>query len=127
MFDFENLDKKLIIVKSESLYKWARSFKRVQERFYLRPSKLKREKQIEDFLYLNQFKNVFFITDTDVFNKDLHPSINIVSRAEDADINFKKKEPDENGVFDVSENPDTTNGNLKFLFVYKGDPWTIIR
>lgn len=41
------------------------------------------------------------------------------------DINFKKKLPDINGYYDQLENPDTTNGNLKFWFVYKGDVWEI--
>jgi hypothetical protein len=41
------------------------------------------------------------------------------------DINFKRKIPDDNGYYDMSENPDTTNGNLKFAFVYNGDAWTI--
>jgi hypothetical protein len=41
-------------------------------------------------------------------------------------IDFKKKEMDANGHYDVLEMPDTTNGNLKFWFVYKGDPWSIV-
>ena len=41
-----------------------------------------------------------------------------------SDTQFKKKEPDSNGYYDGLENPDTTNGNLKFWFVYKGTPWT---
>jgi hypothetical protein len=41
------------------------------------------------------------------------------------DINFKKKLPDVNGYYDQLENPDTTNGNLKFWFVYKGEAWDI--
>ncbi len=40
------------------------------------------------------------------------------------EINFKKKVPDHNGYYDQLENPDTTNGNLKFWFVYKGELWT---
>lgn len=40
-------------------------------------------------------------------------------------INFKKKLPDGHGAYDVLENPDTTNGNLKFWFVYKGDSWKV--
>jgi hypothetical protein len=40
-------------------------------------------------------------------------------------IDFKKKLPDQNGCYDVFENPDTTNGNLKFWFVYKGKPWKV--
>jgi hypothetical protein len=42
-----------------------------------------------------------------------------------ADIQFKKKEKDGNGNYDRLENPDTTNGNLKFWFVYKGESWNI--
>lgn len=39
------------------------------------------------------------------------------------DIQFAKRQHRD----DFSENPDTTNGNLKFAFVYKGDPWQIIQ
>lgn len=42
------------------------------------------------------------------------------------DIQFPKQVIDANGVYPCSENPDTTNGNLKFWFVYQGQPWTII-
>jgi hypothetical protein len=42
------------------------------------------------------------------------------------DIQFPKKQPDSNGEYHTLENPDTTNGNLKFWFVYQGDPWTLI-
>jgi len=42
------------------------------------------------------------------------------------DIQFPKKEPNELGEYNLMENPDTTNGNLKFWFVYKGAPWKII-
>jgi len=38
-------------------------------------------------------------------------------------IDFSKKTPDHNGYYDQLENPDTTNGNLKFWFVYQGDAW----
>lgn len=43
------------------------------------------------------------------------------------DINFNKKIPDANGYYNLLENPDTTNGNLKFIFVYDGEPWDIIQ
>jgi hypothetical protein len=36
-----------------------------------------------------------------------------------------RKLPDQNGYYDQLENPDTTNGNLKFWFVYKGTPWSV--
>jgi hypothetical protein len=39
------------------------------------------------------------------------------------DINFQKKLADDNGHYNQLENPDTTNGNLKFWFVYKGNAW----
>lgn len=42
-------------------------------------------------------------------------------------IDFKRKVPDHNGCYDQLENPDTTNGNLKFWFVYKGQPWSIVK
>jgi hypothetical protein len=42
------------------------------------------------------------------------------------DIQFPIKEPDHLENYSLLENPDTTNGNLKFWFVYKGQPWTII-
>jgi hypothetical protein len=41
------------------------------------------------------------------------------------DIQFPLKEPDPLGNYNLLENPDTTNGNLKFWFVYKGTPWEI--
>lgn len=43
-----------------------------------------------------------------------------------SDIAFPKKVKDGAGNYDAFENPDTTNGNLKFWFVYKGKPWTPI-
>lgn len=43
------------------------------------------------------------------------------------DIRFDRKMPDQNGCYDMLENPDTTNGNLKYAFVYQGDPWTIVK
>lgn len=40
-------------------------------------------------------------------------------------IGFDRKVPDQHGHYDQLENPDTTNGNLKFWFVYKGTPWSV--
>jgi|APCry1669188970_1035186.scaffolds.fasta_scaffold32875_2 hypothetical protein len=36
-------------------------------------------------------------------------------------IRFDKKVTNNLGEYDYNENPDTTNGNLKFMFVYKGE------
>jgi hypothetical protein len=41
-----------------------------------------------------------------------------------ADVIFQKKVKDGNGNYDYFENPDTTNGNIKFWFCFKGQPWT---
>jgi len=35
------------------------------------------------------------------------------------DIKFAKKNKDEDGNYDILENPDTTNGNIKYLFEYQ--------
>lgn len=40
------------------------------------------------------------------------------------DVVFKTKTQDGSGNYDAMENPDTVNGNIKFWFVYKGNPWT---
>ena len=40
-------------------------------------------------------------------------------------IGFDRKVPDQNGYYNQLENSDTTNGNLKFWFVYKGTPWSV--
>lgn len=41
------------------------------------------------------------------------------------DIQIPPKQPDNNGCYDVLENPDTSNGNLKFWFEYKGNDWNV--
>jgi hypothetical protein len=41
-------------------------------------------------------------------------------------VTFPKKVPKPDGSYDLQENPDTTNGNLKFWFVYKDKPWQVI-
>lgn len=43
-----------------------------------------------------------------------------------SDIAFPRKTADCYGNHDMLENPDTTNGNLKFMFVYRGTPWSVI-
>jgi hypothetical protein len=42
------------------------------------------------------------------------------------DIQIPKKERNAVGEYNLDENPDTTNGNLKFWFVFKGDAWKIM-
>jgi hypothetical protein len=40
-------------------------------------------------------------------------------------IQFPKKQPDSHGNYNTLENPDSTNGNIKFIFVYCGNPFDI--
>jgi hypothetical protein len=42
-----------------------------------------------------------------------------------SDIVFQKKIKDGAGNYDAHENPDTTNGNIKFWFCFKGSAWEI--
>jgi hypothetical protein len=42
-----------------------------------------------------------------------------------ADVAFEKKIKDHLGNFDARENPDTSNGNIKFWFCYKGPAWQV--
>ncbi len=60
-------DKELIINPTQGLYKWSKIFNRLQLKFFDGNFELRRERQIHDFLLLNGFKNVYYITDTDVF------------------------------------------------------------
>ena len=50
------------------LYHWARIFNRLQRNYFVEPVKLRREKQIKDFIKLNGYTRVKFKIDTDVFN-----------------------------------------------------------
>lgn len=71
-----------IVVRSpEPLYKWSKGFNRIQRNFFVEPVKLRREKQIEDFIVLNDFRYPFFITDTDVF-KSFPRSSDLVENAD---------------------------------------------
>lgn len=39
------------------------------------------------------------------------------------DIQFPRQLPDSDGIHPCRENPDVTNGNIKFWFVYQGQGW----
>ena len=51
--------KEIQVVQPFASYKWAKNFKRIQERFFDNKYKLRRIKQIEDFIKLNNFTKVF--------------------------------------------------------------------
>lgn len=59
--------KTLQIEPPRSLYKWARVWNATQRKFFTEEVRMRREKQIEDFIVLNEFQHVHFVTDTDVF------------------------------------------------------------
>lgn len=61
--------KEIIIDPTRALYKWARGWHHIQKKFFVEPVKLRREKQIEDFIILNQFKKIKFKIDTDIFTE----------------------------------------------------------
>jgi hypothetical protein len=81
-----NNQKKPLVSSPISLYKWAKIFNHLQRNFFEDDDiKLRREKQIEDFIYLNEFKVVKIISDTDVFLAPEHPFERCDNSA-DADI-----------------------------------------
>jgi hypothetical protein len=53
-------------------------FNRLQRNFFIENIKIRREQQIEDFIVLNEFKKVKFITDTDVLT-DIQDRLNSTS------------------------------------------------
>ena len=68
----------LEVESPKNLYKWARVWNSAQRKFFVEDVQLRREKQIQDFLVLNEFQSVQFISDTDVFDKfDAIPKVNV--------------------------------------------------
>ena len=51
--------KQICVIETKNLYKWAKNFKRIQDRFYANRYKLRRLQQIEDFIFLNGYSKVF--------------------------------------------------------------------
>ena len=51
--------KNVEVIPAKNLYHWTKNFKRIQERFFDNKYKLRRIKQIEDFIKLNNFTKVF--------------------------------------------------------------------
>lgn len=62
----------------------------------------------------------------DYFSSWAHSLESIGFRLVWKNIELPKKLPDQNGDYNQLENPDSTNGNLKFWFVYQGEPWITI-
>ena len=60
------LAKTVEVVEPKNLYKWASVWGKVQKNYYTGPVHLRREKQIEDFVCLNEFKSLYIEKDTDI-------------------------------------------------------------
>jgi hypothetical protein len=60
------LDKTVDIIAPSTLYKWASVWGKIQKNYYQDDVYLRREKQIEDFVSLNEFKNLYIEKDTDI-------------------------------------------------------------
>lgn len=54
------------VVKPRTLYKWAKAWGKIQKSYYDDDVYIRREKQIEDFIFLNEFKDIYVEKDTDV-------------------------------------------------------------
>jgi len=77
-----NTDKKIVVQQSKNLYKWAGIFSRLQRNFFVEDIKLRREKQIEDFVQLNEIAHIKFVTDTDIFRPIRNLSVETISDAD---------------------------------------------
>jgi len=82
--NLNNAQKEIIIKPTQALYHWARIFNRLQRQFFIEDVKLRREKQIEDFIVLNGFKRVRFKIDTDLFRD--FDQVESVAHSVNADI-----------------------------------------
>lgn len=60
------LGKTVEIIQPTNLYKWAKKWGGIQKNYYRWPVYLRREKQIEDFVKLNEFQRLYVEKDTDI-------------------------------------------------------------
>ena len=65
MFDTTKFEK----VKINSLYKWHKTYGNIQKKYFKNDVKIRREKQIEDFVYLNGFKKIKLLSDNYVLQQ----------------------------------------------------------
>ena len=69
------------VVSPRTLYKWASVWGKIQKNYYTHEVYLRREKQIEDFVFLNEYKNLYIEKDTDILK-----NMRSVSRPDQADL-----------------------------------------
>ena len=78
----ENIQgKEVDVIETINLYKWAKIWGKVQKNYYPKPVMLRREKQIEDFVLLNEFQYLYIVKDTDILK-----NLNSVDTPEQADL-----------------------------------------
>jgi hypothetical protein len=66
--------KSVDVISPNTLYKWASVWGKIQKNYYVTEVYLRREKQIEDFVFLNEYKNLYIEKDTDILKKALSVS-----------------------------------------------------
>jgi len=81
--NLSNAKKQIYTEDPKGLYHWANIFNRLQRNFFVdSPTKLRREKQIEDFITLNGFEKVKFKIDTDLFGEFTGTKVDSSSEAD---------------------------------------------
>lgn len=89
--DIDSPVKPIKVEPTRPLYKWARSFNHLQRNFFVdRPTKLRRDKQIEDFVVLNGYSRVWINRDNDVLKTLDHIAVDDIAQAEIAVITDQK-------------------------------------
>ena len=76
--------KEISVVGPRHLYKWARNFKRIQDRFFLDSVKVRRIKQIEDFVILNGYRKIYHMDEV-ILDISI-PNDWMVDKLSDADL-----------------------------------------
>jgi len=74
------LTNNITVIETNNLYKWNKNWKRIQERFWNNEYKIRRLQQIEDFVFLNNYKKVFH--DEEVFLDLDIPTTNTIDNAD---------------------------------------------
>ena len=83
--DLTSPTRKITLKGDTNLYKWARIFNSLQMNFFTEQVKMRRVKQIEDFVHLNGFERIKMIIDTDVLD-NLKKNKTLVEDSSEADI-----------------------------------------
>lgn len=72
MNHFNSPTKPVTVTPNRFLYKWNRTYGGLQRKYFTEHVIYRREKQIEDFIKLNEFQRVKFYTETDILKDITH-------------------------------------------------------